>query len=387
MSGGVDSSVAAALLKDQGYEVIGLFMKNWHDDSVTESRECPWIEDSNDALRVAEKLEIPFQTIDLSEAYKTRVVDYMFREYEAGRTPNPDVLCNREIKFDLFLEAALRLKADHVATGHYCRKKVFSTEKGTYYRLLSGVDTNKDQSYFLCQVTQEQLKYALFPLGELTKPEVRKIAFDRGLNTANKKDSQGLCFVGQVHLPEFLQQRLAPKEGRILEISRKDAIFNINGTGSHPNGLLSLTNAHALSEAKEVTEVGTHKGAHFFTIGQRRGLGVGGTGDPLFVIGKDVETNILYAGRGNDHPGLYRSGLIIPSTDLHWVRPDRALQEGESERFSIRIRHRQPLQEGTAHRYEDGLHLVFDEPQRGIAAGQFAAWYDGDELIGSGVIG
>ncbi|MBT8324533.1 MAG: tRNA 2-thiouridine(34) synthase MnmA, partial [Winogradskyella sp.] len=212
LSGGVDSSVAAYLMKQQGYEVIGLFMKNWHDDSVTISDECPWLEDSNDAMIVADKLGIPFQTVDLSEAYKERIVDYMFSEYEKGRTPNPDVLCNREIKFDVFLKIALDLGADYVATGHYCRKASIEKNGESIFRLLAGKDSNKDQSYFLCQLSQNQLSKALFPLGDLTKPQVRQIASEQNLITAEKKDSQGLCFIGKVRLPDFLQQKLQPKE-------------------------------------------------------------------------------------------------------------------------------------------------------------------------------
>ena len=224
LSGGVDSSVAAYLLKEQGYEVIGLFMKNWHDDSVTISKECPWLEDSNDAMLVADKLGIPFQVVDLSEQYKERIVDYMFREYEMGRTPNPDILCNREIKFDVFMEIALGLGADFVATGHYCRRDVLEIQGKKIYRLLAGKDANKDQSYFLCQLSQHQLSRSLFPIGELTKTEVRKIASDQGLVTAEKKDSQGLCFIGKVRLPEFLQQILMPKEGLSVQIPEDAAV-------------------------------------------------------------------------------------------------------------------------------------------------------------------
>lgn len=385
LSGGVDSSVAALRLKEEGHEVIGMFMKNWHDGSVTLNNECPWVEDSNDALELAETLGVPFQTIDLSAEYHERIVEGMFAEYERGRTPNPDVLCNREIKFDLFLKAALRLKADAVATGHYCRKEV---DADGYYRLLEGADPNKDQSYFLCQVTQEQLHYARFPLGELNKDEVRDIARENGLPTAEKKDSQGLCFIGKISLPEFLSQRLTPQKGEILEVPRTDPVLKEpvpEGAAPKTLPVEELTSPYEFGSA--LTEkVGEHQGAHFFTVGQRKGIGVGGKEEPLFVLERDVERNILYVGEGTDHPGLFRSGLFIPDADLHWVRPDQELSAGEHARYQMRIRHRQPLQTATLYRKEDGIHVLFDERQRGIAAGQFAAWYREGELIGSGVI-
>lgn len=379
LSGGVDSSVSAYLLQQQGYEVIGLFMKNWHDDSVTISKECPWLEDSYDAMLVAEKLGIPFQTVDLSAEYKQRIVDYMFEEYERGRTPNPDVLCNREIKFDVFLKIALELGADFVATGHYCRKGQVEIEGATHYRLLAGVDNNKDQSYFLCQLNQEQLAKTLFPIGELTKPEVRKIAKEQGLITAEKRDSQGLCFVGKVSLPEFLQQQLAIKTGRIVQISDSHPMYQIKREET-PVG---LANKYSYSAADGV-EVGTHDGAHFFTVGQRKGLAVGGTKEPLFVLATDVEQNIIYVGEGKSHPGLLRSALCIAQADMHWVRPD--LVSHEPIQVWARIRYRQPLTKATLHPTSTGLYMVFDQPQTAIAAGQFAAWYLKDELIGSGVI-
>jgi tRNA-specific 2-thiouridylase len=380
LSGGVDSSVSAYLLQQQGYEVIGLFMKNWHDDSVTISKECPWLEDSYDAMLVAEKLGIPFQTVDLSAEYKQRIVDYMFVEYKRGRTPNPDVLCNREIKFDVFLKIALELGADFVATGHYCRKGQVEIEGVTHYRLLAGVDNNKDQSYFLCQLNQEQLAKTLFPIGELTKPEVRKIAKEQGLITAEKRDSQGLCFVGKVSLPEFLQQQLAIKTGRIVQISDSHPMYQIKREET-PVG---LANKYSYSAADGV-EVGTHDGAHFFTVGQRKGLAVGGTKEPLFVLATDVEQNIIYVGEGKSHPGLLRSALWIAQADMHWVRPD--LVSHEPIQVWARIRYRQPLTKATLHPTSTGLYMVFDQPQTAIAAGQFAAWYLKDELIGSGVIG
>lgn len=380
LSGGVDSSVTAYLLQQQGYEVIGLFMKNWHDDSVTISKECPWLEDSYDAMLVAEKLGIPFQTVDLSAEYKQRIVDYMFAEYERGRTPNPDVLCNREIKFDVFLKIALELGADFVATGHYCRKGQVEIEGATHYRLLAGVDNNKDQSYFLCQLNQAQLAKTLFPIGELTKPEVRKIAKEQGLVTAEKRDSQGLCFVGKVSLPEFLQQQLAIKTGCIVQVSDSHPMYQIKREET-PEGL-SQKYIYSVSDG---TEVGTHEGAHFFTIGQRKGLAVGGTKDPLFVLATDVKQNIIYVGEGKSHPGLYRSALWISQEDIHWVRPD--LVPHEPMQVWARIRYRQPLAKATLHPTPTGLYMVFDQPQSAIAAGQFAAWYLQDELIGSGVIG
>ncbi len=380
LSGGVDSSVSAYLLKEQGYEVIGLFMKNWHDASVTLEAECPWIEDSTDALLVAEKLGIPFQVIDFSEVYKERIVDYMFNEYEKGRTPNPDVLCNREIKFDVFLDKCLELGADYVATGHYCQKT--SLEKGgqTIYQLKAGADNNKDQSYFLCQLSQEQLAKALFPIGHLQKPEVRKIAEEQGLVTANKKDSQGLCFIGKVHLPEFLQQQLKAKKGDIIEIPKDANIYNYN-----QEDINEITSPH-IHKREDGEIVGKHNGAHFFTIGQRKGLGVGGKIEPLFVIGTDVNENIVYTGQGHDHPGLNRKGLFIAADEVHWTRKDLALHPGEEKEFLTRIRYRQNLSPATLKMKEEGLYIIFHEIQRGVAAGQFAAWYLGDELIGSGVI-
>jgi tRNA-specific 2-thiouridylase len=380
LSGGVDSSVTAYLLQQQGYEVIGLFMKNWHDDSVTISKECPWLEDSYDAMLVAEKLGIPFQTVDLSAEYKQRIVDYMFEEYERGRTPNPDVLCNREIKFDVFLKIALELGADFVATGHYCRKGQVEIEGATHCRLLAGVDKNKDQSYFLCQLNQEQLAKTLFPIGELTKPEVRKIAKEQGLVTAEKRDSQGLCFVGKVSLPEFLQQQLAIKTGRIVQISDSHPMYQIKREET-PVGLAAK---YSYSAADGV-EVGTHDGAHFFTVGQRKGLAVGGTKEPLFVLATDVNENIIYVGEGKNHSGLYRRALWIDKSDLHWIRPD--LASSNPLQVKARIRYRQPLAEATLFPKGNGTYLVFTDPQSAIAAGQFAVWYLKDELIGSGVIG
>ncbi len=382
LSGGVDSSVAAYLLKEQGYEVIGMFMKNWHDDSVTLSDECPWLDDSNDAMIVAQHLGIPFQAIDLSAEYKTRIVDYMFAEYQRGRTPNPDVLCNREIKFDVFLNAALKLGADFVATGHYCRKAEIVDGKNSIYQLLAGKDSNKDQSYFLCQLTQEQLSKALFPIGELLKPEVRDLAKKIGLVTADKKDSQGLCFVGKVHLPDFLQQRLEPKKGKAIEIPATLATFNDHAGTTQ---LEELSAPYILSPDVG-KEIGEHNGAHYYTIGQRKGLNIGGHPKPLFIIGTDTVKNIIYLGLGEDHPGLYRRALFIPCVDEHWIRKDLKLNSGETADYKARIRYRQPLENCTLHKREEGLYVIFDVPQRGITPGQFAAWYKGEELVGSGVI-
>ena len=387
LSGGVDSSVAAYLLKEQGYDVIGLFMKNWHDDSVTISDECPWLEDSNDAMLVAEKLGIPFQTVDLSEQYKERIVDYMFREYQLGRTPNPDVLCNREIKFDVFMKIALSLGADFVATGHYCRKNTIQKDGKEIYQLLAGKDPNKDQSYFLCQLSQEQLAKTLFPIGELLKPEVRKIASQQGLITAEKRDSQGLCFIGKVRLPEFLQQKLAPKDGVIIEVPASFSEYK----RSQPDFSSEVEKLKYLSAKRKYTivdgkQVGVHHGAHYFTKGQRKGLAVGGTKEPLFVIDTDVDENVIYTGQGKDHPGLYRRGLFVKDEEIHWIREDLKLVEDEKMEVMARIRYRQPLEKATLHCTVSGLYVIFEAPQSAIMEGQFVAWYDGPELLGSGVI-
>lgn len=387
LSGGVDSSVTAYLLKEQGYEVIGLFMKNWHDDTVTISNECPWLDDSNDAMMVAEKLGIPFQTVDLSEEYKDRIVDYMFNEYEKGRTPNPDVLCNREIKFDVFMKIALSLGADYVATGHYCRKGEIEVDGKPVYQLLAGKDKNKDQSYFLCQLSQEQLARTLFPIGELQKAEVREIAAAQNLITADKKDSQGLCFIGKVRLPEFLQQKLQPKEGVIVEIEAREELYS-RETPSFNNKseeleYLSRKHDYRSSDGKIV---GKHQGAHYFTKGQRKGLNVGGTPEPLFVLDTNVEENIIYTGQGKDHPGIYRKALFVAKDEIHWVRTDLALDEDQEIQVMARIRYRQPLQKATLHQTGNGMYIVFEEPQASIAEGQFVAWYKEEELVGSGVI-
>jgi tRNA-specific 2-thiouridylase len=387
LSGGVDSSVAAYLLQQQGYEVIGLFMKNWHDDSVTISNECPWLEDSNDALLVAEKLGIPFQTVDLSEEYKEKIVDYMFNEYEKGRTPNPDVLCNREIKFDVFMKIALSLGADFVATGHYCRKGEIEVNGEKIYQLLAGADNNKDQSYFLCQLSQEQLAKSLFPIGELTKPEVREIAQELDLITAEKKDSQGLCFIGKVRLPEFLQQKLQPKEGLIFQVDATNPVYNLE----KPEGLSIEEeldfDAKKIDYTPEMGKVvGKHQGAHYFTTGQRKGLNVGGTTNPLFIIATNVETNTIYTGLSSHHPGLFKKALRIETSEVHWIRTDLALANSEKRAVMARIRYRQPLQKAVLHQFENGMYVAFEEPQSAITEGQFVAWYLENELVGSGVI-
>ena len=382
LSGGVDSSVAAYLLTQQGYDVVGIFMKNWHDDTVTISNECPWVEDSYDAMIVAEKLSIPFQTIDLSKEYQERIIDYMFNEYKIGNTPNPDVLCNREIKFDVFLEIAKNLGADFVATGHYCRV----VSKKDHFELLSGKDTNKDQSYFLCQLSQKQLSKVMFPIGELNKKEVREIAKEQNLITAEKKDSQGLCFVGKVKLPEFLQQKLKIKKGLVVKISINNSQYV--DTLDYDNH--SIENLKKLAKSfdyslKDGTVVGEHNGAHFFTVGQRKGLAIGGSKDPLFVIKTDVINNIVYVGEGKDHPGLYKKVLFIKNKDFHKVRLDIDYQNSNNE-YESRIRYRQPLQNSKLVFGENGVFMIFDNLQSAISKGQFAVWYKDDELIGSGVI-
>ena len=401
LSGGVDSSVAAWVLKEQGYEVIGLFMRNWHDTTGLLQSDCHWEDDLMFAEMVAKKLGIPFHQVDLSGPYRQRVIDYMFAEYEKGRTPNPDILCNREIKFDSFAEEAKKLGGDFVATGHYCRKETINVKNTFIHKLLAGKDVNKDQSYFLCQVSQEQLAYALFPIGNFTKPEVRRIADKLGLATAQRKDSQGICFVGKVHLPTFLQQKLAAKEGNIVEIIEK--VEKIEGVEEIENHtikkileglagneisdqlLYELTQPNKYEPSSGST-IGKHNGAHFFTIGQRKGMNIGGHKEPLFVIGTDVENNIVYVGEGQSHPGLYRKGLFIRGDEIHWIRTDLEMGIGECREYMVRIRYRQPLQRAMLFLRSDGMYIIFNKLQRGIAPGQFAAWYEDDEVIGSGVI-
>ena len=387
LSGGVDSSVAAYLLQQQGHEVIGLFMKNWNDSEFTLEDECPWVEDSNDALLIAQKLNIPYQVIDLSEIYKERIVDYMFHEYESGRTPNPDVLCNREIKFDIFLKTALSLGADKVATGHYARVQSLNNEGQTIYQLLAGIDSNKDQSYFLCQLNQYQLSKTLFPIGNLTKPEVRQIASEIGLVTANKKDSQGLCFIGKIRLPDFLQQKLKPKKGNLVEIFSDNPIYKKEeqsfSTKKEELIYLSTPFQYTIEDGKVI---GEHSGAHYYTIGQRKGLGIGGHIEPCFVLDTDVQNNTIYVGEGKNHPGLFRKALFIDQKEVHWVREDLQMKIGETMRVRVRIRYRQSLQEAVLYQFEEGIFIEFENLQSAITRGQFAAWYVEDELIGSGVI-
>lgn len=380
LSGGVDSSVTAHLLKEQGYNVLGLFMRNWVDESVTIHDECPWIEDSNDAMLVADKLGIPFQVIDMSAPYQERIVDYMFGEYERGRTPNPDVLCNREIKFDLFLKTAMSIGADFVATGHYVRKETIEKDDKHVYRLLGGLDSNKDQSYFLCQLNQEQLSKAMFPIGHLQKSKVREIAAEAGLATAEKKDSQGLCFIGKVRLPDFLQQKLQPKPGNVWEIPADSKLFDSERDS------LEMASAPYDFHPKHGKKRGQHNGAHYYTVGQRKGLNIGGSPKPLFVLGVNTEFNAIYVGQGDDHPGLYRTALKINNQEVHWVRNDLKLEEGQTARYRGRIRYRQPLVDITLHQQDDALYIEFDFPEKAITPGQFAAWYLEDELVGSGTI-
>lgn len=387
LSGGVDSSVSALLLKEQGYEVIGLFMKNWHDESLTISNDCPWLEDSNDAMLVANKLNIPFQTIDLSKEYQSRIINYMFDEYKMGKTPNPDILCNREIKFDIFLKLALNLGADYVATGHYCQVESFDKNNKKIYRLLSGDDHLKDQSYFLCQLTQKQLSKVIFPIGKLTKKQVREIAKKNDLITAEKKDSQGLCFVGKVKLPDFLKQKLIPKKGKVIKVDnnfitseKEESDFE-----SNKSYLEFLCSPQNFSET-DGKYIGDHNGAFFYTVGQRKGLDIGGFKDPLFVLMKDIDNNILYVGMGSDHPALFKKALFISKKNIHWVRNDLTIQTNQSMEVYFRVRYRQPLEKGKIFMYKSGLFILFDRPISSIASGQFASWYIENELIGSGVI-
>ena len=384
LSGGVDSSVAAYLLKKEGYDVTGVFMINWKENTGTLTASCSWEDDVTFAEMIAKKLDIPFHVVDLSDFYRKRVVDYMFSEYEKGRTPNPDVLCNREIKFDLFMEKAMELGAQYVATGHYCRREVVNVEGNRYYRLLAGTDPNKDQSYFLCQLNQQQLSKSLFPVGHLLKPEVREIARQQGLITAERKDSQGICFVGKVDLPVFLQQKLEAKKGNVIEIPAS-FVLKKKEFPATPEFFNKLCFSFPYKPWNGKV-IGEHNGAHFYTIGQRKGLNIGGYEKPLFILATDVVRNIIYVGEGKDHPGLFRRGLFMPQEDIHWVRPDLALKEGEERSFQIRVRYRQPLERGVFYACAEGAYIIFDDEQRGITSGQFAAWYLDDELVGSGVI-
>ena len=387
LSGGVDSSVSALLLKQQGYEVIGLFMKNWHDETVTISDDCPWLDDSNDAMLIAEKLDIPFQTVDLSEQYHSRIIDYMFNEYENGRTPNPDVLCNREIKFDIFLKIALDLGADYIATGHYCQVNKINKDNKEIYRLIVGADEKKDQSYFLCQLNQKQLSKAIFPIGHLTKSDVRDIAKKNDLITADKKDSQGLCFVGKVKLPDFLKQRLTPKKGKVIKIDSESVKqeIDLNEVKSKEKELELLSSPFSFS-SDDGEEIGEHHGAYYYTVGQRKGLNIGGFSEPLFVLETDVSKNIIYVGMGESHPALYKKALFVKSNEIHWIREDLKINENETMNVEFRIRYRQPLQSGTIYRFKKGLYILFDKPISSVTSGQFVSWYIDDELIGSGTI-
>jgi tRNA-uridine 2-sulfurtransferase len=353
LSGGVDSSVAAYLLKEQGYDVYGLFMVNWHDRTGTLTSNCTWEDDWDLAQMVAKKLDIPIEMVDLSEKYRQRVVDYMFDEYSKGRTPNPDVLCNREIKFDEFLNVALDKGADLVATGHYCRK----SKHGGIFSLLAGLDNNKDQSYFLCQLNQKQLSRALFPIGELTKPEVRKIAEAAQLPTAKRKDSQGICFVGKVHLPDFLKQKLEPQKGNVIEVFSTQRIFKEqqNDTILSDEDLVSLSAPYDFTSVRG-KKIGEHNGAHYYTVGQRKGLNIGGYKEPLFVLGTNTNTNIIYVGEGQEHPGLFRKGLFIKTEEMHWIREDLKMESGQEQRFDVRIRYRQPLRKARLFMRTEGVY-------------------------------
>ena len=382
LSGGVDSSVAAFLLKEQGFEIIGLFMKNWHDENVTISDECPWLEDSNDAMLVAEKLNIPFQTVDLSKQYKDKIIDYMFDEYSKGNTPNPDILCNREIKFDVFMDIALSLGADYVATGHY--SKVIQNNNS--YQLHSGLDKTKHQSYFLCQVNKQHLEKVLFPIGNLRKSEVREIAKINNLVTAEKKDSQGLCFVGKVSLPDFLQQKLKKKTGNVIEILPNSKVFNQNSDESNNYKRLANLSRHIDYKTLDGNIIGQHQGAHFFTIGQRKGLAIGGYNEPLFIIGTNTLTNEIFVGEGKDHPGLLKKVLKVKLSEVNWVNDQYNYQNSYDLKLTARIRYRQKLQKISLHKQLEFLYVEFEEFQSAITPGQFVAIYDNTQLIASGVI-
>ena len=382
LSGGVDSSVAAFLLKEQGFEIIGLFMKNWHDENVTISDECPWLDDSNDAMLVAEKLNIPFQTVDLSKEYKHKIIDYMFDEYSKGNTPNPDILCNREIKFDVFMDIALSLGADYVATGHY--SKVINDNNS--YQLHSGLDETKDQSYFLCQLNQKHLDKVLFPIGNLKKSMVREIAKKNNLVTAEKKDSQGLCFVGKVSLPDFLQQKLKKKTGNVIEISSKSKVFNQNYDETNNYKRLSNLSKYIDYKTLDGKIIGEHQGAHFFTIGQRKGLAIGGFNEPLFIIGTNTSTNEIYVGEGKDHPGLLKKVLKVKLSEVNWVNDQYNYQNSHDLKLTARIRYRQKLQKISLHKHLEYLYVEFEELQSAITPGQFVAIYLNTQLIASGVI-
>jgi tRNA-specific 2-thiouridylase len=387
LSGGVDSSVAAFLLKEQGYDLIGLFMKNWHDESVTISDECPWLEDSNDAMLVAEKLNIPFQVVDLSKDYKEKIIDYMFEEYSKGNTPNPDILCNREIKFDVFMDIALSLGADYVATGHYSRIKINNIGGNkTKYELHSGRDQTKDQSYFLCQLNQQQLNKILFPIGDLMKTEVREIAKKNKLVTAEKKDSQGLCFVGKVSLPDFLQQKLKKKKGNVIEILSDSKLYDKTLNFINENERMKSLSDQIVYSLSDGKIIGNHNGAHYYTIGQRKGLAIGGYKNPLFVISTNTQTNEIFVGEGKNHPGLNKKALKVKFSELNWVNDDFNFENLRDLKLKARIRYRQKLQKISIHKHLDFLYVEFDDFQSAITQGQFLAIYDNSQLIASGVI-
>ena len=372
LSGGVDSSVAALMLKSSGYEVIAMYMKNWHDKSLTKNNECPWVQDSNDALQVAEQIGIPFHVIDLSKDYEKRIIEYMFNQYKNGLTPNPDVLCNKEIKFKIFLNYALKLNADYIATGHYCQKK----ETNGKIKLLQGKDVNKDQSYFLCQVSKKQLERVIFPIGHLEKSKVREIAKEHKLITHNKKDSQGLCFVGKIKLPVFLNSKIKKQKGKIIEINSKSKIYSTQ-KNEYEEPIYCENDGNL---------IGYHNGSFQYTIGQRKGIEIGGKPKPLFVIATNIKKNIVFVGMGDQHPGLFRKGLCINLNKSNWIDENNKIKNGESENFLVRIRHRQPLQKANIKVVENTIYIKFKEKQRGISKGQFAAWYLKNELIGSGPI-
>ena len=387
LSGGVDSSVAAYLLKEQGHDLIGLFMKNWHDENVTISDECPWLDDSNDAMLVAEKLKIPFQTVDLSKEYKEKIIDYMFDEYSKGNTPNPDILCNKEIKFDVFMDIALSLGADYVATGHYSNIITNNTDiNNIKYELHSGLDNIKDQSYFLCQLNQKHLNKIIFPIGNLNKTEVRNIAKTNNLVTADKKDSQGLCFVGKVSLPDFLQQKLKKKIGNVIEISSKSELYTKdNNLINEQERIIDLSRQINYTNL-DGNIIGEHDGAHYFTIGQRKGLAIGGYNQPLFIIGTNTVTNEIFVGEAKNHPGLLRKALKIRFSKVNWVNDHFNYLNSKNLNLMAKIRYRQKLQKISISKYLDFLYVEFEDYQSAITPGQFVAIYDNSQLIASGVI-
>ncbi|WP_185852220.1 tRNA 2-thiouridine(34) synthase MnmA [Blattabacterium cuenoti] len=384
LSGGVDSSVAALILKKKGFEVIGLFMHNWEDKDS--NNKCSWKEDSIDAMLVAKQLDIPFQVVEMKNEYEKHVINYMFNDYRSGKTPNPDILCNREIKFNVFLKKALDLGADFIATGHYVNKKKIVKNKKTIYRLLIGKDLDKDQSYFLCQLTQYQLEKSLFPLGLLTKNQVRKIAVMHKLCNAHKKESQGLCFVGKINLPDFLKKRIPPKKGEIVYINSNASLYQEKKFFFSKEKELFFLSRKKKYKKSDGKIIGYHQGAPYFTKGQRKGIALGGYKEALFVINTDIKNNIVYTGMGKGHPGLYNKSLFIQEKNIHWIRKDLTLFEGEKMDVFCRIRYRQPLQKSKLYKIKKGMFIEFEQTQCAITKGQFAAWYLGKELIGSGVI-